>query len=103
MRKSGISYYLARYPETGIGQLAIYAGNSEASCRQHYLKLLTEEDGRVWFDAPRRAFNAWFEEHQAPEVEELAAALKTEQEEQARKHAVVADEPEQGSATASAL
>lgn len=68
MRKSGISYYLARYPQVGIGQLALWAGNSEASCRQHYLKLLTEEDGVAWFDAPGVAFRQWLETQHIPEI-----------------------------------
>lgn len=101
MRKSAISYYLARYPQIGIGQLALYAGNSEPSCRQHYLKILTEEDGRAWFAAPEKAFWQWFEKHQAPEVERLAAALEAEQEEQAYEQPQLASKPGEGTASAS--
>jgi len=28
-----------------------WAGNSEASCRLHYLRILTKEDGEKWFEA----------------------------------------------------
>jgi hypothetical protein len=73
MRKSGISYYLARYPETGIGQLSIWAGNSESSCRQHYLKMLTEEEGIAWFAAPGKAFQQWFDKTQKPSLEQIIA------------------------------
>ena len=79
MRKSGISYYLARYPQIGIGQLSIWAGNSETSCRQHYLKILTEEEGLAWFDAPGKAFNQWFDRTQADTVPELPPESEEEQ------------------------
>jgi hypothetical protein len=58
MRKSGISYYLAAYPEYGVAQVSRRVGNSEASCRQHYLKVLTKEDGLAWFKCPGQAFGA---------------------------------------------
>ena len=56
MRKSAISYYLASHSEVGVAELSIWTGNSEASCRRYYLKILTEEDGARWFSAPNRAF-----------------------------------------------
>jgi hypothetical protein len=49
LRKSAISYWLAAYPEDGIVKVAQYTGNSEASCRTHYLKVLSREDGKRWF------------------------------------------------------
>ena len=42
LRRSAISHYLAAYPETGIGQLALWAGTSEAT-------KLTPEVGETWF------------------------------------------------------
>ena len=51
LRKSAISYWLAAHPEHGVGEVARYAGNSEASCRKHYLRILTKEQGEAWFDA----------------------------------------------------
>jgi hypothetical protein len=51
LRKSAISYWLAAHPEHGVGEVARWAGNSEASCRQHYLRILTKADGDAWFDA----------------------------------------------------
>jgi len=51
LRKSAISYWLAAHPEHGIGEVARWAGNSEASCRQHYLRILTKADGEAWFAA----------------------------------------------------
>jgi hypothetical protein len=49
LRHSAISYRLAGDPAATIGKVAEYAGNSEASCRRHYLKVLTPEDGARWF------------------------------------------------------
>ena len=51
LRKSAISYWLAAHPEHGVGEVARYAGNSEASCRKHYLRILTQEQGKAWFDS----------------------------------------------------
>jgi hypothetical protein len=51
LRKSAISYWLAAHPEHGVGEVARYAGNSEASCRKHYLRILTKAQGEAWFDA----------------------------------------------------
>jgi hypothetical protein len=53
LRKSAISYWLAAHPEHGVGEVARWAGNSEASCRQHYLRILTQADGQAWFDAAK--------------------------------------------------
>jgi integrase len=49
LRHSAISYWLAAHSEAGIGEVARYAGNSEPSCRVHYLRLLSEEDGERWY------------------------------------------------------
>jgi hypothetical protein len=51
LRKSAISYWLAAHPEHGVGEVARYAGNSEASCRKHYLRILTKAQGEAWFDS----------------------------------------------------
>ena len=51
LRKSAISYWLAAHPEFGVAQVSQWAGNSEPSCRQHYLRILTKEDGEKWFGA----------------------------------------------------
>jgi len=49
LRRSAISHYLAAYPETGIGQLALWAGTSEATIKRHYREVLTPEVGQTWF------------------------------------------------------
>jgi hypothetical protein len=49
LRKSAISYWLAGHPEFGVAQVSQWAGNSEPSCRQHYLRILTKEQGEEWF------------------------------------------------------
>jgi hypothetical protein len=49
LRRSAISHYLAAYPETGIGQLALWAGTSEATIKRHYREVLTPEVGHTWF------------------------------------------------------
>jgi integrase len=49
LRRSAISMYLASHPETGIGQLARWAGSSEQTVKAHYLEILTPEDGKQWF------------------------------------------------------
>lgn len=51
LRKSAISYWLAWHGEEGVGAVARYAGNSEASCRKHYLRVLTKAEGEAWFSA----------------------------------------------------
>jgi integrase len=48
-RRSAVSMYLAANPETGIGQLARWAGSSEQTIKRHYLEVLTPEAGRQWF------------------------------------------------------
>jgi integrase len=55
LRRSAISYYLASHAETGIGQLARYAGTSEATIKRHYLEALTPEIGRGWFALKKTA------------------------------------------------
>jgi hypothetical protein len=67
MRKSAISHYLAAHPDVGVVELSRCAGNSEASCRQYYLKILTEDEGKAWFDAPMEAFREWSRENEDPE------------------------------------
>jgi len=49
LRRSAISHYLAHHPETGIVQLARWAGSSEATVKGHYYQLLTRKEGREWF------------------------------------------------------
>jgi hypothetical protein len=49
LRRSAISYYLAAHDETGIGQLARWAGTSEATIKRHYYEALTPEIGSRWF------------------------------------------------------
>jgi len=55
LRRSAISHYLAAHPETGIGQLARWAGTSEATIKRHYLESLTPEAGAEWFKIGRPA------------------------------------------------
>jgi hypothetical protein len=50
LRHSAISYWLAGHPEFGVAQVSQWAGNSEHSCRMHYLKILTQQDGLEWFE-----------------------------------------------------
>jgi len=50
LRHSAISYWLAGHPEFGVAQVSQWAGNSEQSCRMHYLKILTQQDGQEWFE-----------------------------------------------------
>ena len=56
LRKSAISYWLAANPEDSIGTVARWAGNSEPSCRQHYLRILSKADGEKWFAAVTEQF-----------------------------------------------
>jgi integrase len=49
LRRSALSHYLAAHPETGIGQLAIWAGTSEATIKRHYRESITPEAGVEWF------------------------------------------------------
>jgi hypothetical protein len=49
LRHSAISYRLAGDPAATIGKVAEWSGNSEASARRHYLRILTPEDGAAWF------------------------------------------------------
>jgi hypothetical protein len=53
LRHSAISYWLAAHPEFGVAQVSQWAGNSESSCRRHYLKVLTKADGLRWFETAR--------------------------------------------------
>lgn len=54
LRKSAISYWIAG-GKYNIGQVAKWAGGSEQSCRQYYLRLLTKADHEAWFLAPHEA------------------------------------------------
>jgi len=49
LRHSAISYSLAAYPDVGVAKTAQYAGNSEATIRKHYRRLLKESVGKEWF------------------------------------------------------
>jgi hypothetical protein len=49
LRRSAISHYLAAYPAIGIGQLALWAGTSEATIKRHYRQVLTPEVGETRF------------------------------------------------------
>jgi hypothetical protein len=49
LRRLAISHYLAAHLETGIGQLARWAGTSEAPIKRHHLEVPTPEAGRTWF------------------------------------------------------
>lgn len=49
LRHSAISYSLAAYPETGVALTAQWAGNSEATIRKHYRRLLKPDIGKAWF------------------------------------------------------
>jgi hypothetical protein len=53
LRKSAISHYIAKFPETGVVLTAWYAGNSEAVARTHYLAWLSQEAGERWFGIRR--------------------------------------------------
>jgi hypothetical protein len=54
LRKSAISHYIAKFPETGVTLTARYAGNSESIARTHYLAWLAQETGEKWFGIRRR-------------------------------------------------
>ena len=47
MRHSFISYAVASAQQ--IGQVALWAGNSEAIIKRHYLERVTEEEGKAFF------------------------------------------------------
>jgi site-specific recombinase XerD len=50
-RHSAISYYLAMFPDVGVSRVSVWAGNSEATIRKHYLQVLRKEQGEDWFAA----------------------------------------------------
>jgi hypothetical protein len=58
LRHSAISYSLAPNPEHGVALTAQLAGNSEATIRKHYRRLLKPAQGQAWFTVvhagPRR-------------------------------------------------
>jgi hypothetical protein len=47
MRHSYISYMVARIQQ--IGQVALWAGNSEAVIKSNYLSMVTKEEGDAYF------------------------------------------------------
>ena len=47
MRHSLISYAVAFVQQ--IGQVALWAGNSEAIIKRHYLERVTQEEGKAFF------------------------------------------------------
>lgn len=49
LRHSAISYSLAANPEHGVALTASWAGNSEATIRKHYRRLLKPDVGKAWF------------------------------------------------------
>lgn len=49
LRAGGLSHYLAFHQDTGVGQLARWAGTSDNTIRKHYLERLTPEQGQWWF------------------------------------------------------
>jgi hypothetical protein len=52
LRSSAISYWLAAY-QYGVGQVALWSGNSEAACNLYYKKALRKEQGLAWFEMAR--------------------------------------------------
>jgi hypothetical protein len=79
MRKSAISYCLAANPEYGVAKVSAWAGNSESSCRQHYIKMLSKDAGDAWFAAPSKAFGDWFREHLADDTARLVTEWQESQ------------------------
>jgi integrase len=49
LRHSAISYSIAAYPENGVALTSEWAGNSEATIRKHYKRLVKPAEGREWF------------------------------------------------------
>jgi integrase len=49
LRHSCITYSLAANPQTGQQETARWAGNSEATIKQHYLRLIKPAQGKAWF------------------------------------------------------
>jgi site-specific recombinase XerD len=63
LRHSSISYSIAANPASGVELTARWAGNSEATIRLHYLKLLKPAEAEKWFQilpvlGPRAAAKA---------------------------------------------
>ena len=50
LRHSAISYSLAANPEHGVALTAQWAGNSEATIRKHYRRLIKPEVAVRWFN-----------------------------------------------------
>jgi hypothetical protein len=53
LRRRAISHALAGDPALSVGQVARWAGSSDASVKKHYLELLTEKEGIDWFEVTR--------------------------------------------------
>jgi integrase len=53
LRHSCISYSLAANPEHGLALTAQFAGNSEATIRKHYRRLIKPKTAAAWFEIPR--------------------------------------------------
>jgi hypothetical protein len=51
LRHGAISYYLAMFPDVGVSRVSSWSGNSEATCRTHYLQVLRKQEGEDWFAA----------------------------------------------------
>jgi integrase len=80
LRHSCISYGIAAQPESGIALVSQWAGNSEATVRRHYRRLLRQEEGEAWFQishaGPKAIAKAyaekmgWMKEHPEAVIEE---------------------------------
>jgi site-specific recombinase XerD len=54
LRHSAISYSLAANPGQGVVLTASWAGNSEATIRKHYRRLIRKSEGARWFEIEPR-------------------------------------------------
>ena len=85
LRHSSISYSLAANPLHGLALTAQWAGNSEPTIRQHYLKLLKPAEAEKWFQirplvrglrGPKAAAQALAEHPWAKEMTQLQAEIQ---------------------------
>jgi integrase len=53
LRHSCVSYSLAANPQHGLALTAQFAGNSEATIRKHYRRLVKPKTAQAWFQVPR--------------------------------------------------
>jgi hypothetical protein len=60
LRHSCISYSLAANPEHGLALTAQFAGNSEATIRKHYRRLIKPSEAARWFQV--QSYAEWMEE-----------------------------------------